>query len=119
MSIAGGILSLDPQPAVASFSSERDFDRLTKLAVRVVGATSGLLTLLDDEGELNALCLEVIRTRNPMLIEDVAEHLTFGTNDTILEARDPRVRRHPADRPRRPGARRALRHGRRAAYLDG
>ena len=51
--------SLQPHAILAS-PREGDFDRLIKLAIRVVGATAGLISLLDEEDELSALCREIV-----------------------------------------------------------
>ncbi len=79
------MLSLEsPQPyAVLASPREGDFDRLTKLAIRVVGATAGLISLLDDEGELASLCREVVAHGGPLLVADIATHPTLGTHETI------------------------------------
>ncbi len=79
------MLSLEsPQPdAVLASPREGDFDRLTKLAIRVVGATAGLISLLDEEEELTALCRDVVAHGGPLLVPDIAAHPTLGTHETI------------------------------------
>ncbi|MDX6439786.1 MAG: two-component system, cell cycle sensor histidine kinase and response regulator CckA [Gaiellaceae bacterium] len=87
MPIADGMLSLGSTQAHGVLVSppEGDFDRLVKLAIRVVGASAGLISLLDDEGELNALCRDVIAARGPLLVEDAGAHPALGTHKTIRE----------------------------------
>jgi PAS domain S-box-containing protein len=85
MPIAGVMLSLESLPLHAVLASPRDgdFDRLTKLASRVVGATAGLISLLDEEGELNALARDVVAAGHPLLVEDVTAHPTLSTHDVV------------------------------------
>ena len=80
MSIATEMPLLDSLPPYAVLASppEGGFDRLTKLATRVVGATAGLITLPEDEDELSALCRDVVAGGDPMLVEDIAAHPTLG-----------------------------------------
>jgi PAS domain S-box-containing protein len=87
MPIADEMLSLESlQPhAVLASPREGDFDRLTKLAVRVVGATAGVISLLDEEGELTSLCRDVVGAGGPLLVEDVKAHLTLRTNEIARE----------------------------------
>jgi len=85
MPISSQVLSLDSlQPhAVLTSPREGDFDRLTRLAVRVVGATAGLISLLDEEEELTALCRDVVATGGPLLVEDACIHPLLGTHETV------------------------------------
>ena len=85
MPIANHMLSFESlQPhAVLMSPREGDFDRLTKLAVRVVGATAGLISLLDEEEELTALCRDVVAAGGPLLVEDIVVHPTLGTHEPI------------------------------------
>lgn len=70
--------SLQPHAVLAS-PREGDFDRLTKLAIRVVGATAGLISLLDDDDEFNALCQDVVAAGAPLLVDDADAHPLLGT----------------------------------------
>ena len=76
--------SLQPHAVLAS-PREGDFDRLTMLAVRVVDATAGLISLLDEEGELTALCREVVDAGGPLLVEDAALHPLLGSHQVVDE----------------------------------
>ncbi|MBA3245298.1 MAG: PAS domain S-box protein, partial [Actinobacteria bacterium] len=60
-----------------------DIDRLATLAGRVVGATSGLISLLDDEGELTVLGRDVVATGEPLLVEDAGAHPLLGRHETV------------------------------------
>jgi PAS domain S-box-containing protein len=81
------MLSLDPllPHTVLASPSEGGFDRLVKLAIRVVGATAGLISLLDEEDELTDLCREVVSAREPVLVEDAIAHPTLGSHEAIRE----------------------------------
>ena len=85
LSIPVRMLSLDSLQSDTVLASPRegDFDRLTKLAIRVVGATAGLITLLDDEEELTALCRNVVAAGGHLLVEDASAHPLLGTHETI------------------------------------
>jgi PAS domain S-box-containing protein len=78
-------LSLEPtQPhGVLASPGEGDFDRLAKLAIRVVGACAGFIWLLEEEGELNALSRDVAAAGAPLLVEDVTAHPTLCTHETM------------------------------------
>ena len=102
--------------------ARRDFDRLTKLAVRVVGATSGLISLLDDEARAERSLRRSAarrRLRQPRARRGRRRAPPLGTNDTILELGIRGLAGDPAVDDDGRGARRALRHGRQAADLDG
>jgi two-component system cell cycle sensor histidine kinase/response regulator CckA len=86
MSIAKQMLSAEPlQPHTVLASPREGFDRVTKLAVRMVGATDGLISLLDDEEEPTALCREVLAAGGPLFVEDAGAHPTLGLHETIRE----------------------------------
>ena len=76
------MLSLDP----AALTSPRDgeFDRLTKLAARVVGATASLICLLDEK-ELTPLCRDVVTVGGNLLVEDAAAHPLLSTHAIVRE----------------------------------
>ena len=82
MRTSGLARALQPH-AVLTSPREGDFDRLTKLAVRVVGATAGLISLLDEEEELTALCRDVVAAGGPLLVEDAGAHPLLGTHETV------------------------------------
>jgi two-component system, cell cycle sensor histidine kinase and response regulator CckA len=65
--------SLQP-PAVLASPRESELDRLAKLAVRIVGATAGLISLASDEGELADLCREAGAGRGPLRAVDALAH---------------------------------------------
>ncbi|MGI9110614.1 MAG: PAS domain S-box protein [Gaiellaceae bacterium] len=79
------MLSLDSlQPhAVLTSPREGDFDRLTRLAVRVVGATAGLISLLDEEEELTAFCRDVVAAGGPLRVEDAGAHPLLSTHEIV------------------------------------
>ena len=76
--------SKQPHGVLAS-PDEGDFERLAKLAIRVVGADAGLISLLDDEGELSSLCRDVVLAEGLMLVDDIALHPTLGAHVTLRE----------------------------------
>ena len=76
--------SKQPHGVLAS-PGEGDFERLAKLAIRVVGADAGLISLLDDEGELSSLCRDVVLAEGLMLVDDIALHPTLGAHVTLRE----------------------------------
>jgi len=71
------------EQAVSTSPRAGDIDRLATLAGRVVGATSGLISLLDDEGELTVLGRDVVATGEPLLVEDAGAHPLFGRHETV------------------------------------
>src|SRR5688572_29347313 len=80
-----GSLMLSHDPAALASPRDGEFDRLTKLAVRVVGATAALISLLDEEGELTALCRDVVAGGGTLLVEDIAAHPLLCSHETIRE----------------------------------
>jgi two-component system cell cycle sensor histidine kinase/response regulator CckA len=76
--------SMQPHEILAPLD-EGDLNRLTKLAIRVVGATAGLISLFDEKGELNALCRDVVAAGAPLLVEDASAHPVLGTHETVRE----------------------------------
>jgi hypothetical protein len=131
---------LDALRATGLLDSEvtPSFDRLARLAARVLNAPVALVSLVDADRQFfksclglpepwttqrgtplsHSFCQHAVASREPLIVADSREHELLRDNPRHPRHRRDRLRGHPAHRRRRARAGHALRHRQPAAALD-
>jgi hypothetical protein len=126
---ATGLLDSDISPS---------FDRLARLASRVLHAPVALVSLVDADRQFfksclglpepwasrrgspltHSFCQHAVAAREPLVVNDAREHEVLRENLAIRDMRRRRLRRHTPHRQRWSRPRNPLRHRQSAAPLD-